>query len=76
MARDFVRVSVPLGVLLFVLGLSLALWTLPTALMVTGVVLLLAAGAASWFSSISWEGPTTKSPQPTKTSQSAETQQS
>jgi hypothetical protein len=70
MARDFVRVSVPLGVLLFVLGLSLALCTLPTALMVTGAVLLLAAGVATWIASISWEGPAAKTEQPVTTQQS------
>ena len=69
MARDFVRVSVPLGVLLFVLGLSLALWSTPTALVVTGVVMLLAAGATSWFSSLSWDGPTATTQQSATTHQ-------
>lgn len=63
MARDFVRFSVPVGVLLLVLGLSWALWTLPTALSVTGGVLLLAAGVAHWLSTISWEGPAAQTEQ-------------
>ena len=61
MARDFVRVAVPLGVVLFVLGLSLTFWSTPTAFAVTGGVLLLAARVTSWLSSISWDGPKTES---------------
>jgi hypothetical protein len=47
MLRIFVGVSVVTGPLLLVLGFTLSLFTAPTAMMVTGVVMVLAGAVGT-----------------------------
>lgn len=59
MSEIFAGVSVAVGVLLLVLGISLNLLTVPNALVLTGIVMAFLGAAVRWYAAIVPEEPPT-----------------
>lgn len=57
MSATFLTTTMAIGIALFVLGLALSMWSVPTAFMVTGALISLVSAGAKWYSGIESELP-------------------